>query len=263
MPGLLLSISRTRLTNQSYPGDDNLGSLSQTKSYVDDTNTLLPHRDMSWFLGKFTALGEPPGIAPNRSKTQILTSTTSESPLTNLNISEQDEQFLLDALTSLGPKSETLRGTRFLGQPAGGPEFAQSCLEETSTTDCVHATTRPLNRLTDTQAQCSLFKNCTQSTIPHLLASDVCHNLDLLNPPTLSKWTSPFTSSTMNANHHFLSKVLNTPHPLPDHSLFIASHLAREGGVGLRDPVTNAIASHVIPLSRSMHCSLHGMEFSS
>jgi hypothetical protein len=103
---------------------------------------------------------------------------------TNSNISEQDKQFPLDALTSLGPKSEMLRGTRFLGQPAGGPEFVQSCPEAKST-DYVHATTRLLNRLTNTQTQCSLFKNCTQSTIPHLLASDV---------------------------HHFQSGLLHSPH---------------------------------------------------
>jgi hypothetical protein len=219
---------------------------------------LLPCRDISLFLEKIATLGEPLGIALNFSKTQIITSTTSESPLANSNISEQDKQFPLAALTSLGPKSRMLRGTRFLGQPAGGPEFARSCLEEKST-DCIHATTRLLNRLTDTQTQCSLFKNCTQSTIPHLLASDVCHNLDLSNPPTLSKWTSPFTSSTTKANHHFISKALNTPHPLPDHSLFIASHHTRDGGVGLRNPVTNATASCIIPLSRSMHCSSHGI----
>jgi hypothetical protein len=252
--------SKTRQTNHSCPGDDNLGPLSQTKSYVDNTNMLLPCRDISWFLETFTKLGEPLGIAPNCSKTQILTSTTtSESPLTNSNISEQDKQFPLAALTTPGPKSKILRGTRFLGQPAGGLEFARTCLKEKST-DCAHATTSlHVNRLTNTQTQCSRFKNCTQSTIPHLLASDVQHNLDPSNLPTLSEWTSPFTSSTTNANHHLLSKVLNTPCPLPDHSLFIASFPARDGGIGLRDPVTNATASHVIPLSRSMHCSLHSI----
>ena len=79
---------------------------------------------------------------------------------------------------------------------------------------CDHntATTRLLNRLIDAQMQCSLFKNCTRSTIPHLLASDVHCNLDTTSPPTLSKWTLPF-----NANHHFLSHALNAPHPLPPH----------------------------------------------
>jgi hypothetical protein len=251
--------SKTRQANHSCPGDDNLGSLSQTKSHIDDTNMLLPCRDISWFLETFAKLGgELLGIAPNCSKTQILTFTTSESPVSNSNIWEQDKQFILAALTTLGPKSKTLRGTHFLGQPAGGLEFARTCLKAKST-DYAQATTRLLNRLTHTQTQCSLFKNCTQSTIPHLLASDVHHCLDLSNPPTLSKWTSPFTSSTMDANHHFLSKVLNTPHPLPDHSLFIASCPAHNGGVGLRDPVTNATASCVIPLSRSTHHSLHGI----
>jgi hypothetical protein len=46
---------------------------------------------------------------------------------------------------------------------------------------------------------------------------------------------------------------------MPAHSLFIASYPARDGGVGHRDPVTNAIASFVIPLSRSIHYAQHGI----
>ena len=57
--------AQTRLSNHTYPGDDNLGSLAQTKSYIDDTNILLPYRDISWFLRTFTELGAPLGIVLN------------------------------------------------------------------------------------------------------------------------------------------------------------------------------------------------------
>lgn len=70
---------------------------------------------------------------------------------------------------------------------------------------------------------------------------------------------SPMAIKIIDANHHFLSRVLNSPHPLPEHSPFVASCPARKGGVGPRDPVANAIASYVILLSRSTHCSLHGI----
>jgi hypothetical protein len=70
-------------------------------------------------------------------------------------------------------------------------------------------------------------------------------NLDLENPPNLADWTSAFTDTVVSSNNHFLSQLLNAPCPLPNHTLFIASHPAREGGaVGLlRDPTTNAIGA--------------------
>jgi hypothetical protein len=254
--------SKARLEDQSYPGDDNLGSLAQTKSYIDDTNLLLPFRDISWFLASFTELGAPLGIHLNYNKTKILTSLTSTSPIFNHNISPQDAHHLCSALATLGKNSEILQGTRFLGQPLGSSDFACQFLASKAL-DYTTSTSRLLDRLNDTQTQCSLFKNCTQSTIPHLLASDVYYNLDLENPPNLSTWSSTFTDSIVNSNHHFLSQLLNTPYPLPNHALFIASYPAREGGVGLRDPIPNAIASFAIPLSRSVHYAQHGIPLGS
>jgi hypothetical protein len=43
----LCNRAKARLEDQSYPGDDNLGLLAQTKTYIDDTNLLvLPFRDI-------------------------------------------------------------------------------------------------------------------------------------------------------------------------------------------------------------------------
>ena len=120
----------------------------------------------------------------------------------------------------------------FLGQPIGYHDFAPGFLHSKAR-DYTTATTHLLGRLIGTQTQCSLLKDCTQSTsIPHHLASDI--DLYTLPPPALSKWKSPFISSIVNSNHHFLSHVLKTFHPLPAHALFITSYPAQ-------DTVTNAI----------------------
>jgi hypothetical protein len=66
-------------------------------------------------------------------------------------------------------------------------------------------------------------------------------------------------SSITDSSHHFLSHALNVPHPLPNHLLFIAFYPARDRDVGLLDPVKNAIALYVIPLTRSTHCTQHGI----
>jgi hypothetical protein len=239
--------------------DDNLGSLAQTKSLVDNTKLLSPHRDLSWFLTTFAELGAPLGTHPNLSKTKILTSLTSTSPVFNNNMSPEDARHLCVALAPLGKNSEMSQGsTCFLGQPIGSQAFAQSFLNHKAI-EHTNGTTRLLNRLTDTQTQCSLSKKCTQATTPHLHASDVHCNMDLSAPSDLSAWSSTFTTSIVIANHQFLSRALNAQHPMPPHSLFIASCPAQDGGAGLWDPITKAVTAHVTPLSRSTRCSQHGI----
>jgi hypothetical protein len=39
--------------NHTFPGDNGMGSLAQTKSYLDDTNILLPYQDLTWFTHAF------------------------------------------------------------------------------------------------------------------------------------------------------------------------------------------------------------------
>jgi hypothetical protein len=80
------------------------------------------------------------------------------------------------------------------------------------------------------------------------------HNIDLTSQSDLSSWSSPFATSTVNANHHFSSHALNAPHPLPSRSLFTPSQPAQDGGMGLWDPVTNAVAADVTPSSPSRPC---------
>jgi hypothetical protein len=117
--------SKTCLTNHSHPGDDNLGSLSQTKSHVDDTNMLLPCRDMSWFLRKFTALGEPLGIALNRSKTQILIFPQHPNPLSPIQTFQNktnNSHWLASRPWDLNPKCRPLpRGQRQCSHCAAPP----------------------------------------------------------------------------------------------------------------------------------------------
>jgi hypothetical protein len=115
-------------------------------------------------------------------------------------------------ITNLGPNSELLEGTRFLGQPLGNNAFAARCFAAKAS-EYTSASSRILDRLHDTQTQCTLYKNCAQATIPHLLASDVYQHIDLTAPPLLQTWDSPFLASILNTNHHFLLSrtMLNSP----------------------------------------------------
>jgi hypothetical protein len=49
-------------TNHTFPGDDGIGSLAQTKSYLDHTNNILPYQDLTRFIRAFAERGAPLGI---------------------------------------------------------------------------------------------------------------------------------------------------------------------------------------------------------
>jgi hypothetical protein len=115
-----------------------MGSLAQTKSYLDDTNVILPYRDLSWFIHTFAERGAPLGIYLNPTKTKILTSLTPISPICNTNITTKDTQSLCEALAKLGSNSELLEGTCFLGQPLGNSSYAARLFDSKANTPLHH-----------------------------------------------------------------------------------------------------------------------------
>jgi hypothetical protein len=187
-------------------------ALAQTKSFVDDANLLLPSRDFSWFLTTFAELSTPLCMCLNLTRTKILTSLTCASPIFNDNVFPDDANHPCTALATLGQNSKILQGTCFLGQPLGSQAFFSHNFLTNDAVEHTNATAWLLDHLTDTRTQCSFFKNWTQTTIPHLLASDVCCNIDLTSPSDLSSWSSTFATLRVNANHHFSCCALNAPH---------------------------------------------------
>jgi hypothetical protein len=77
-----------------------------TLSYHDDTSIVLPYPDLEWFITQFQALGNPLGICLNLSKTQLLTSLTSDPPT----LSTEDQHHRLHFLQLLGTKVEHYQG---------------------------------------------------------------------------------------------------------------------------------------------------------
>jgi hypothetical protein len=174
----------TRHTDHTFPGDDGMGSLAQTKSYLNNTNIVLPYRDLTWFIHAFAEQGAPLSIYLNHTKTKILTSLTPTSPICNSNIATKDAQSLCETLAKLGSNSELLEGTRFLGQPLGNNAFAARFFDAKAS-EYSSASSHILDQLHDTQTQCTLYKNCAQATIPHLLASDVYQHIYLTAPHSM------------------------------------------------------------------------------
>jgi hypothetical protein len=57
--------------------------------------------------------------------------------------------------------------------------------------------------MTPRHSQCTLYNDCTQAMIPHLLTSDVYHHINLLAPPPLQAYTTKYESSlpSMHVQH--------------------------------------------------------------
>jgi hypothetical protein len=84
----LLQRAKTRL-NSKQAGDDGLGSQSATSSFIDDTFAYLTYEDLAPFLQDFKELGPPLGIRLNRTKTKILTTTSTQpSSITHLSTTQ-------------------------------------------------------------------------------------------------------------------------------------------------------------------------------
>jgi hypothetical protein len=239
------------------PGDDGLGSQAATSSFIDDTFAYLTYEDLLPFILDFKELGAPLGIRLNRSKTQILTTTTTQPSHSLLSASQLHHLHL--ALAELeGPDSEITQGTRLLGAPLGSTDFVNRFLDKAAAT-FDQQTRRLINRIPDKQTAATLFKFCALPSLAHLLATDVLHNTDLTTPPSLSAWQSPFATKILATTHTFLQHLGDTPDELPALSLLLAHHPVRLGGSGFRDHTEAAITSFLIPLTRSIRMATTGV----
>jgi hypothetical protein len=101
----LVDRAGTRRKQLRQSGDDGLGSVAASYSYIDDTFLFLSYDDLPWYIRQFQILGAPLGIHLNTTKTKILTVTT-DSPSAPL-LSPAQNTSLQEALALLtGPSSE-------------------------------------------------------------------------------------------------------------------------------------------------------------
>jgi hypothetical protein len=253
----LLQRAKTRL-NSKQAGDDGLGSQSATSSFIDDTFAYLTYEDLAPFLQDFKELGPPLGIRLNRTKTKILTTTSTQPSSTHLSTTQLHHLHL--ALAELnGKDSEVTHGTRFLGAPLGSTDYVNTFLDNAATT--FHTQTqRLIARLPNKQTACTLFKLCAIPSLSHLLATDVLHNTVLDSPPSLTTWHSPFAARIHITTSLFLQHLSDSLTDLPDLSWLIAHTPIRDGGIGIRDHEEAAVTSFLIPIIRSIRIATIGAQ---
>jgi len=236
-----------RLANGD-PGDDGFGSRSANGAYLDDAGTLCPYVDCDFAITTFKELGLPHGLRLNFDKTKALITLDPEIL--------PDNDSLTTALQRLKPTKRLTRGTVYLGAPMGSNDFVAEELEaacDTFDSSRLHIQ----QQLSDLQTQMSLYCQCLQATIPHLLAADVLlRGPSSPQPVNPFKWCSPFVSRLSASTANFLAFESGHSASLFGHdsvSWFLAHVLVAGGGLGLMDYSARAVASFVVPLATSLH----------
>jgi hypothetical protein len=147
-------------------------------------------------------------------------------------------------------------GTIFLGTPLGDPSFIAWHLNDKATKydECCRSMQCQLD---DLQTKTSLFCNCLQGTIPHLLAADIAlHSPSAIHPIDPYAWSSPFllclNAMTSNFLLHISSHPVSQFHP-SNPQWTIAYALISMGSLGFQDYTTHAVASFILLLAWSIH----------
>jgi hypothetical protein len=225
-----------------------------TLSYHDDTSIVLPYPDLEWFITQFQALGNPLGICLNLSKTQLLTSLTSDPPT----LSTEDQHHRLHFLQLLGTKVEHYQGLRLLGQPIGSRSFATTYIAEQAA-NLHHIITQQLfHRIHNHQTQLAILKYCALPSIFHLLATHLYHSHHDSLPTTIFHWDSDITLSLRITIHHALALITQQT-TLPQHTYPLLHLPATLGGLGLRDPIVATIPAYITTVTRSIRYAEHGI----
>jgi len=211
-----------RLANGD-PGDDGFGGLAHLSSN-------LPHKDVLFFCEEIERLGASRGCFVNPQKTRILTSCSGESILTLLHtnkphIATEIETALATYSVKKNPDDtfspvELKSGFRLLGTPIGSPHFSKEYYDEQLAT-VKSALQSHTTSITDLHTRLKLFSNCTIQKLPHLLDSDIMHNL----PPDFNNecwynWNGHLTNGINNQLYHPIVPTINPRyHPTPPNIL--------------------------------------------
>jgi hypothetical protein len=266
---LLRERAATRLASGD-PGDDGFGGISHLLGFVDDISSCVFLPDLPFLCTTLKTLGASLGCFVNPSKTRILTSCDGSSTLpllhtVNPTLATSISATIAEFSTRPHPTDksapplpvELTTGFRLLGQPVGSASFATTFFSS-----CISNVKENISSLTtsitDEQTQLRLFSQCLIQKLPHLLASDILHNLPINDPdPKWEEWNGPLTSDIDDIISTFLTTLTNQP-TIPPSAILISQLGLASGGLGLLCPRTRAAPDFVITMTAATRNAQHG-----
>jgi len=263
-----------RLANGITHDDGRGGITTNLLGFIDDFSTVVPLKDLLFLCQQFRDCGLSLGCFINPDKTKrILTSTNGKSPIPTISSTNPGlASDITEAIATFSTKPNKLNpsqptpveltdGFQLLGIPVGSPSFVIDFINEQlvvttqQQSDTIHST------IFDPQTRLRLFQSCTVQKIPHLLLTDALHNLNTntldTNTP-FTRYNGPLTSAINEIISNFLSTLLNLE-SLPEYSRRISQLDLKNGGLGMYDPQSQALADLAINIQTTSCNAIRGI----
>jgi hypothetical protein len=193
-------------------------------------------------------------IKLNQRKTQLLV-----GPLTH--ISTKQQEILTHLTTILQPEHTLTEGCKLLGQAIGTSTHATNCMKQQAT-KCRTAASRITTRLLNRQIISSIYRCCA----PHRRRRTQ-HTQQKRQPPTPTKWTTPFLNAIKTTDSFFLRFITDTnENNLPPHASLIATIPAKDGGLlghSRHHPQRAALDAFAVPTARTIKYAFQGPQIGS
>jgi len=236
---------------------------------MDDISSNVALEDIQFFCEEIERLGAPRGCFVDPFKTRILTSCNGESILPRLHLSNPSLASTIErtiATYSITKNNddttspvERLMGSGY-GTPIGSPAFATKYYNQQLRN--VEAATEALTKnITDLHMRLKLFTTCTVNKLPHLLDSDIMHNLPSnFDNENWHNWNGPLTRGINSIIGRFLKTILDHDDDLPTYSTLIAHLNTNKGGLGILNASLKAAPNFVLNMMNCRHRILHGFQ---
>ena len=239
--------------SHGFRGDDNLGGLTNIKTYLDDGGIAASLPDVKFIFDFIAKYGPSKGLKLADDKCSILLSSNGFSPLPFLNPPSlrRDLQYVIDTYCQ---GHAELSGLQILGHSIGQEDYKRNYLlsfipKLQTSISLMHT------HLSHPSIKLRLFQYCIQTRVPYHQYTDASLSSTQLSFPTSC---SSFITSINDITHQFLCNLLGISE-LPDHSWAIATLPLHLGGLALSDFSTAAPYAFARPLLRAIRHSLCGV----
>jgi hypothetical protein len=118
--------------------------------------------------------------------------------------------------------------------------------------------TKLLTNLDDLQTTLRLFSMCTANKVTHLFAHDVYNTSQSELPDNFWLWESNLTNQFSIMTADLLANITNKQ-DLPAHSQLISNISINKGGLGIQNPLTNAITAYMTTTKRCLQYAHDGI----
>ena len=236
------------------PSDDGKGGTSSSFGYIDDSTILPVFDDIPTIFQHYIIEGPSHGCFLSKSKCQIVTNFTGESPLPF--ISKSHASSISRYIDQFGSKhGELTKGAVLLGHPLGHIDIARHHFTSTFS-KIAHIMSLLTHEAFDPHFSMRLLQFCIHSKFHHLLSEDMD-----LQFSTTGKHFYSHQSDLTNLIRETTTNILcnaSGNSTIPAHSMAISEQSVNEGGLGMFNPSIMALPLYICPIIQCIRTATKG-----